>query len=107
VRCRRDIDKDLQVVHESVLARQEVLVRSHGQADLAQIVDMLGGRMHARRAEGAVATPGTGSGMDQVCDSVEAFLMGYSPRANEMRADRPNFTDIAPVMQIREVVVGQ
>lgn len=40
------------------------------------------------------------------CDSVEAFQAGFGPHAKEIMADVPNYTDIAPVMQISEVVVG-
>jgi uncharacterized protein (TIGR02118 family) len=38
-------------------------------------------------------------------DSVEAFQKGFGPHAKEIMADIPNYTDIAPVMQISEVVV--
>jgi uncharacterized protein (TIGR02118 family) len=38
-----------------------------------------------------------------VCDSVEAFDMAFGPRAREIAADTPNYTDIKPVMQVSEV----
>ena len=41
------------------------------------------------------------------CDSVEAFQAGFGPHAKEIVADIANYTDLAPVMQISEVVVGQ
>lgn len=41
------------------------------------------------------------------CDSVEAFQTGFGPHAREIMADIPNYTDVAPVIQISEVVVGQ
>jgi uncharacterized protein (TIGR02118 family) len=41
------------------------------------------------------------------CDSVEAFQAGFGPHASEILADIPNYTDLAPVLQISEVVVGQ
>ena len=39
-------------------------------------------------------------------DSVEAFNAGFGPHANEILGDIPNYTDLQPVMQISEVVVG-
>lgn len=41
------------------------------------------------------------------CDSVQAFQAGFGPHAKEILADIPNYTDLAPVMQVSEVVVGQ
>jgi uncharacterized protein (TIGR02118 family) len=41
------------------------------------------------------------------CDSVEAFQAGFGPHAQEILADIPHYTDLAPVVQISEVVVGQ
>ena len=40
------------------------------------------------------------------CESVEAFQSGFGPHANEIMADIPNYTDLTPVIQISEVVVG-
>ena len=40
------------------------------------------------------------------CDSVEAFQSGFGPHAKEIMGDIANYTDIAPVVQISEVVVG-
>lgn len=40
------------------------------------------------------------------CDSVEAFQAGFGPHAQEIMADIANYTDLAPVVQISEVVVG-
>jgi uncharacterized protein (TIGR02118 family) len=41
------------------------------------------------------------------CDSVEAFQAGFEPHVQEIMADIPKYTDLAPVVQISEVVVGQ
>ena len=41
------------------------------------------------------------------CDSVESFQAGMGPHMKEIMGDIPNYTDIAPVLQISEVVVGQ
>ncbi len=40
------------------------------------------------------------------CESVEAFQSGFGPHVNEIMGDIPNYTDISPVIQISEVVVG-
>jgi uncharacterized protein (TIGR02118 family) len=39
-------------------------------------------------------------------ESVEAFQAGISPHAEEIVADIANYTDLTPVRQISEVVVG-
>jgi uncharacterized protein (TIGR02118 family) len=41
------------------------------------------------------------------CDSTAAFQAGFGPHASEILADIPNYTDLAPVIQISEVVVGE
>jgi uncharacterized protein (TIGR02118 family) len=41
------------------------------------------------------------------CDSVESFQQGFGPHATEILGDIPNYTDLAPVIQISEVVVGK
>jgi uncharacterized protein (TIGR02118 family) len=52
--------------------------------------------------------PATYVGMCHIfCDSVEAFQTGFGPHAKEIMADIPNYTDISPVIQISEVVVGR
>lgn len=40
------------------------------------------------------------------CDSVETFQAGFGPHAQEIMADIANYTDLAPTLQISEVVVG-
>ena len=39
-------------------------------------------------------------------DSVEAFQPAFGPHAKEIMKDVANYTDLRPVMQISEVVVG-
>jgi uncharacterized protein (TIGR02118 family) len=57
-------------------------------------------------AGGAPGDPATYVGMCHIfADSVEAFQKGFGPHAKEIMADIANYTDIAPVMQISEVVV--
>ena len=40
------------------------------------------------------------------CDSVATFQAGFGPHAEEIMADIANYTDLSPVMQVSEVVVG-
>ena len=39
------------------------------------------------------------------CASVADFQKGFGPHAKEIMSDVPNYTDIAPVLQISEVVM--
>jgi uncharacterized protein (TIGR02118 family) len=58
-------------------------------------------------AGGAPGAPATYVGMCHIfCDSVQSFQAVFGLHAAEIMADIPNYTDIAPVMQISEVVVG-
>lgn len=58
-------------------------------------------------AGGAPGAPAAYVGMCHIfCDSVEAFQAGFGPHADEILADIPNYTDLSPVIQISEVVVG-
>lgn len=58
----------------------------------------------------AGGTPGAGPtyiGMCHIfCDSVEVFQAGFGPHAAEIMGDIPNYTDLSPVIQISEVLVG-
>ena len=40
-------------------------------------------------------------------DSVDAFQRGFGPHADEILGDIKNYTDLSPIVQISEVVVGQ
>lgn len=56
---------------------------------------------------GAPGTPPAYVGMCHVLsESVEAFQTAFGPHAKEIMGDIKNYTDITPVMQISEVVVG-
>ncbi|MDH4394774.1 MAG: EthD family reductase [Limnobacter sp.] len=58
-------------------------------------------------AGGAPGQPATYVAMCHLfCDSVEKFQAGFGPHAEAIMADIPNYTDISPVLQISEVVVG-
>jgi uncharacterized protein (TIGR02118 family) len=57
-------------------------------------------------AGGAPSTPAAYVAMCHIfCDSVDAFQAGFGPHAQEIEADIPKYTDLAPVIQISEVVV--
>jgi uncharacterized protein (TIGR02118 family) len=57
-------------------------------------------------AGGAPGSPATYVGMCHIfADSVDAFQKAFGPHAKEIMGDIKNYTDIAPVMQISEVVV--
>ena len=58
-------------------------------------------------AGGTPDAPATYVGMCHIfCDSVEDFQAGFGPHAQEIMGDIRNYTDLAPVIQISEVVVG-
>lgn len=58
-------------------------------------------------AGGAPDAPATYVAMCHiVCDTVAAFQSGFAPHANEIMADIKNYTDLAPVIQISEMVAG-
>jgi uncharacterized protein (TIGR02118 family) len=40
------------------------------------------------------------------CDSFDAFQAGFGPHAKEILGDIANYTDLQPVLQVSEVVVG-
>jgi uncharacterized protein (TIGR02118 family) len=41
------------------------------------------------------------------CDSVESFQAGFGPHVEGILKDIPNYTDLQPVIQISEEVVGR
>jgi uncharacterized protein (TIGR02118 family) len=58
-------------------------------------------------AGGAPGAPAPYIGMCHIyCASAEAFQQGFGPHAKEIMADIPNYTDLSPIVQISEVVVG-
>ena len=59
-------------------------------------------------AGGAPGEPAPYVGMCHIYStSVETFQAGFGPHAKEILADIANYTDLSPVMQVSEVVVGQ
>ena len=66
--------------------------------------------LHGRQGTGRrnPGSPATYVGMCHIfCDSVEAFQAGFGPHAQEIMDDIPNYTDLSPVIQISEVIVGK
>jgi uncharacterized protein (TIGR02118 family) len=58
-------------------------------------------------AGGVPGAPATYVAMCHIfCDSVEVFQKGFGPHTQEIMADIRNYTDLTPVIQISEVVVG-
>jgi uncharacterized protein (TIGR02118 family) len=58
-------------------------------------------------AGGSPDAPATYVGMGHIySDSVEAFQAGFGPHAAEIMADIPNYTNLTPIIQFSEVVVG-
>jgi len=41
------------------------------------------------------------------CDSIEAFTSAFLPNADVLQGDIPNYTDIAPVIQMSEIRLAQ
>lgn len=59
-------------------------------------------------AGGTPGAPPTYVGMCHIfCDSVESFQAGFAPHMQEILGDIPNYTNLTPVLQISEVVVGK
>ncbi|MFN3887677.1 MAG: EthD family reductase [Aquabacterium sp.] len=59
-------------------------------------------------AGGAPGEPPAYVGMCHIyAESVDSFQKAFGPHAGEILADIPNYTDLKPVLQFSEVVVGQ
>ncbi|HEY3705709.1 MAG TPA: EthD family reductase [Terracidiphilus sp.] len=41
------------------------------------------------------------------CETVEAFTAAFLPNADVLQGDIPNYTDIAPVIQVSEIRLAQ
>ncbi len=58
-------------------------------------------------AGGEAGSPAAYIGMCHVyCESIRAFETAFGPHAKEIMNDIANYTDLKPVIQISEVVVG-
>lgn len=59
-------------------------------------------------AGGAPGEPPTYVAMCHIyTETVEAFQAAFGPHAGEILGDIPNYTDLKPVLQFSEVVVGR
>lgn len=57
-------------------------------------------------AGGAPGAPAPFIGMCHIyCDSADAFQKAFTPHAEEILGDIPNYTDLQPIIQISDVVV--
>lgn len=65
------------------------------------------------RVEQGIAggVPGTEAAFVAMChftfDSVDAFMAAFTPHAAALQGDMPNYTDIAPVIQVNEVLISK
>ncbi len=58
-------------------------------------------------AGGAPGAPATYVAMCHIfCESAEAFQAGFAPHVKEIMDDIPKYTDLTPVIQMSEVIVG-
>lgn len=58
-------------------------------------------------AGGAPGAPATYVAMGHLFfDSVDAFAAAFEPHARAIAADIPNYTNVKPIVQISEVLVG-
>lgn len=57
------------------------------------------------------AEPGSEPAYVAMChflfESVDAFMAAFLPHAPELQGDIPNYTDVAPLIQINEVLVAK
>ena len=58
-------------------------------------------------AGGAPGAPATYIAMCHIfCESTDSFQAGFGPHMKEIMADIPIYTDLNPVIQMSEVIVG-
>ena len=59
----------------------------------------------------AGATPGSDPTYSAMChylfESADAFMAAFTPHAAELQGDIPNYTNVAPVIQINEVLISK
>ena len=57
------------------------------------------------------ALPGIDAAYIAMChflfDSVESFLSAFTPHAEILQGDMPNYTDIVPIIQVNEVLISR
>jgi uncharacterized protein (TIGR02118 family) len=80
---------------------------------MPMVVDLLkpGGLVKAEVDKG-LGTAQPGAPAPYVCvghvyfQSVEAFQQAFGPHADRLMGDIPNYTDIEPILQISDIVLG-
>ena len=59
----------------------------------------------------AGAIPGSDPAYSAMChylfESADAFMAAFAPHAAELQGDIPNYTNVAPVIQINEVLISK
>jgi uncharacterized protein (TIGR02118 family) len=40
-------------------------------------------------------------------ESIEAFIEAFTPHASELQGDIPRYTDVAPTIQVNEVLISR
>jgi uncharacterized protein (TIGR02118 family) len=57
------------------------------------------------------AAPGSDAPYFAMChfrfDSAESFMAAFAPNAAALQGDIPNYTDVAPVIQVNEVLISR
>ena len=57
------------------------------------------------------AVPGSDATYSAMChfrfDSAESFMAAFLPNAATLQSDSPNYTDVAPIIQLNEVLISK
>jgi len=57
------------------------------------------------------AAPGSEPAFSAMChfsfESIEAFIEAFTPHASELQGDIPRYTDVAPTIQVNEVLIAR
>jgi uncharacterized protein (TIGR02118 family) len=76
------------------------------------VYELMGGKCRSYTVDRGLAGGAPGSTAPYVamchifCDSVADFQAGFGPHVDTIMEDVPRYTDLAPLVQISEVVVG-
>ena len=80
---------------------------------IPMVIKCLGSALKGVTAEAGVGgtEPGSLPVYAAVCrllfESVDSFLAAFGPNAAKVQGDMPNYTDVAPVIQINEVKISK
>lgn len=84
----------------------------YAQQHMPMVQNLLSGYCTHYTVDKGVAggAPGTPAPYIAMChlffDSIDAFQTGFAAHSNAIMADIPNYTNLSPVVQISEVIVG-